>query len=239
MNWEDESLIIHTKPYKDSHTILTLLTKSNGKRIGLARTSNKKTGNPFQVGTIGQAHWRARLADHLGTINIDVTDVPFAKHMGDPLRLLIIQSMCGLLHELILEHDPHPQTFADALTLLQHLHGSNPLQSYIKFEMNMLKELGFALTLTHCAATGSREQLTYLSPKSGQAVCNSAGTPFADKLFRMPQFFKEPNSDTPTEDLIFCLNITGYFLEKCLFLPAHKKFPLARDLLIKKIGSLS
>jgi DNA repair protein RecO (recombination protein O) len=239
MHWEDDGLIIHTKPYKDSYSILTLLTQNHGKRIGLARTTNKKTGNPFQIGTMGHAQWRARLADQLGTIQLDITSVPFAKHFRDPLRLSIIQSLCGMLHELIAEHDPHPQTFADALTLLNRLDDSKPLQSYVEFEMSLLKELGFALTLSHCAATGSREQLSYLSPKSGQAVCDSAGAPYADKLFRMPFFFINPKADSSPEDLSLALSITGHFFEKCLLLPANKTLPHARSSLIKNNATVS
>jgi DNA repair protein RecO (recombination protein O) len=233
MLWEDDGLIIHTKPYKDSHSILTLLTHKHGKRIGLARTTHKKTGNPFQIGTIGNAQWRARLADQLGTIQFDITSVPFAKYFRDPLRLFIIQSLCGLLYELILEHDPHPQTYADALTLLNRLDDSKPLQAYVEFEISLLKELGFALTLSHCAATGSREQLTYLSPKSGHAVCDSAGAPYADKLFPMPRFFIHPEGAPSSEDLRLALSITSHFLEKCLLLPANKTLPPARSLLIQ------
>ena len=44
-----------------------------------------------------------------------------------------------------------------------------------RFEVLLLDELGFGLDLDSCAATGRRDELVYVSPKSGLAVCRDAG----------------------------------------------------------------
>jgi hypothetical protein len=51
-----------------------------------------------------------------------------------------------------------------------------------------LDELGFGLDLSCCAATGSREELIYVSPKSGRAVSAAAGRPWHDQLLALPSF---------------------------------------------------
>ena len=47
----------------------------------------------------------------------------------------------------------------------------------VRFELQLLAELGFGLDLTQCAATGASDDLIYVSPKSGRAVSRAAGEP--------------------------------------------------------------
>ena len=51
-----------------------------------------------------------------------------------------------------------------------------------RFELGLLDDLGFGLDLERCAATGTNDDLAYVSPKSGRAVSRSAGEPYGDRL---------------------------------------------------------
>ena len=62
-----------------------------------------------------------------------------------------------------------------------------PLRDLIVGE-RAVGQLGFALDLTRCAATGAASDLAYVSPRSAQAVSRDAGAPYRDKLLRLPQF---------------------------------------------------
>ena len=58
-----------------------------------------------------------------------------------------------------------------------------------RFELMLLDELGVGLDLDACAATGSRDDLAYVSPKSGRAVSRAAGLPYrgaAARAARLP-----------------------------------------------------
>ena len=66
-------------------------------------------------------------------------------------------------------------------------------------ELLVLEELGFGLDLTECAATGARQELVYVSPKSGRAVSRAAGQPWQDKMLALPAFLVEDTS--PCADL--------------------------------------
>ena len=52
----------------------------------------------------------------------------------------------------------------------------------MRWELALLAELGFGLDLSACVATGSVEDLAYVSPRSGRAVSREAAAPYADKL---------------------------------------------------------
>ena len=60
----------------------------------------------------------------------------------------------------------------------------------------MLEELGFGLDLERCAATGSNDDLAYVSPKTGRAVSRAAGEPYRDRLLALPRFLYEPAGAT-------------------------------------------
>ena len=43
-------------------------------------------------------------------------------------------------------------------------------ETYVRFELLLLQELGFALDLDRCAVTGATDDLAYVSPRTGRAV---------------------------------------------------------------------
>ena len=49
----------------------------------------------------------------------------------------------------------------------------------------------FALSLDKCNATGICENLCYISPKTGHAICETAGKPYHNKLLKMPNIWQE------------------------------------------------
>jgi DNA repair protein RecO (recombination protein O) len=82
----------------------------------------------------------------------------------------------------------------------------------MRFELQLLSELGFGLDLSQCAATGSHADLVYVSPKSGRAVSRAAGEPWRDKLLRLPAFLADPDAAPTTDDLAAGFALTGHFL---------------------------
>jgi DNA repair protein RecO (recombination protein O) len=95
--------------------------------------------------------------------------------------------------------------------------------------MALLDELGFGLDLSRCAATGSNDQLIYVSPKSGRAVSASAGEPYKDRLFRLPQFLVSARQGAVTgADIEAGLALTAHFLELRVLAPREAAMPEAR-----------
>jgi len=88
-------------------------------------------------------------------------------------------------------------------------------ECYLEWEINLLKELGYALDLTRCSGCGKAEELTHLSPRTARAVCSECAAPYLDKLFELP----------------VDLNITKKFLEKILTEQGGKSLPQTRNLL--------
>jgi DNA repair protein RecO (recombination protein O) len=107
-----------------------------------------------------------------------------------------------------------------------------------RFELDFLAELGFGLDLTACAATGAKDELVFVSPRSGRAVSRAAGEPYRDKLMRLPVFLRREESEDPRPspgDVVDAFVLTGFFLERHAFAPRGLLLPEARAHLVSAL----
>ena len=87
------------------------------------------------------------------------------------------------------EREPHPGAFLAFEALSSALEHSDIWPAvFVRFEAGLLEELGFGLDLSRCAATGSTDDLVYVSPRTGRAVSRAAGEPYKDRLLPLPPF---------------------------------------------------
>ena len=102
--------------------------------------------------------------------------------------------MHGVTHlaalcRLLAEREPHANIHHALETILDKLDDPAAAAPMIaQFELIFLAELGFGLDLSSCAATGTKDDLIYVSPRSGRAVSRAAGEAYRDKLMRLPRF---------------------------------------------------
>jgi DNA repair protein RecO (recombination protein O) len=97
-----------------------------------------------------------------------------------------------------------------------------------RFELDFLAELGFGLDLAACAATGAKDELVFVSPRSGRAVSRAAGEPYRDKLMRLPVFLRQDGEPPSPGDLLDAFTLTGFFLDRHAFAPRGLSLPEAR-----------
>ena len=135
------------------------------------------------------------------------------------------------------ERDPHPQLYDaldDVLAGLIDARLAGP--HVVRFELQLLSELGFGLDLGECAATGTTIELAYVSPKSGRAVSRAAGQPWQDKLLRLPGFLGEtPAAEPSAADVTDGFAMTGFFLSRHVFEPRGLPLPDARASFINAV----
>ena len=63
------------------------------------------------------------------------------------------------------------------------------LGKYIQWELQLLKSLGFGLDLGKCVVSGSKDDLKFVSPRSGCAVSGKSGIGW-EKIVNTPRVFK-------------------------------------------------
>jgi DNA repair protein RecO (recombination protein O) len=100
----------------------------------------------------------------------------------------------------------------------------------VRFELAILDDLGFGLDLTRCAATGSNEDLAWVSPRTGRAVGRQAGQPWADKLLVLPEFLSPgARLAADRESMEQAFRLTGYFFERHVYEPRGITMPDSRS----------
>jgi DNA repair protein RecO (recombination protein O) len=237
MDWSEDAIILHVRPHGETSAVAEVFARGQGRHLGLIRGGQSRKLRPvLQTGNLVTAHWRARLADHLGFFVVELAESFAARAMEDRLALAGIGTLTGLAH-LLPERDPHPMLYDLALLMLRHL-GEAELwpQLLARWELQLLGELGFGLDLASCAATGVKERLIYVSPKSGRAVSAEAGEPYKDRLLPLPAFLKDRTSaDARPEDILGALRLTGHFLDVHVLGPRNLRFPEGRGQLLESL----
>lgn len=215
MNWSDEGIVLSVRPLGETAAVVELFTRAHGRHLGLVHGGRSRKLRPvLQTGNHVDAHWKARLADQLGAVTLELRRGFAAESMEHAGQLSVLSSI-ATLSRLLPERDPHPSLYEVTLFVLGFLDDPTVWPAlYVRWELALLDELGFGLDLSQCAATGSNDQLIYVSPKTGRAVSASAGEPYKDKLLALPAFLaKGRGAHVTAADIAAGLTLTGYFLE--------------------------
>ena len=217
MDWTDRGIVLSARKHGENAVILALLTEAHGRHLGLVRGgAGRRARGLYQPGNLLEAAWRARIEDHLGSYSCELVRANAATVLDDPLRLAGLSALVAVIEAALPEREAHPSLYARVVDLIDHLGAADWLEHYVYFELALLRELGFGLDLSACAATGRNDQLVYVSPRTGRAVSASAGEPYQDKLLPLPAFLTADRSAAPAE-IVAGLALTGYFLERTLF----------------------
>ena len=231
MQWADEGIVLGVRRHGEASAILELMTREHGRHLGLVRGGAGRLMRPvLQTGNLVSAVWRARLDQHLGHFVIEGLNLRAASLLTRSHAVYGVTHLAALCR-LLPERDPHPLIVPMVETILGHI-DDIPLVSalIVQFELHLLDELGFGLELDSCALTGARDELIYVSPKSGRAVSRLAGEPWCDKLMRLPSFLSETaEGDPPPADIADGFALTGYFLVQRVLEPRGQAFNEARD----------
>jgi DNA repair protein RecO (recombination protein O) len=240
MEWRDAGFVLSARRHGESGLIVELLTAERGRHAGLVRGGQSPRRRAlFQPGNAVTALWRGRLAEHLGTLECELTEAHAARLLDDPDRLAALNAATALLVAALPEREPHPDLYTAFAALLGILDSASPCgAAYVAWECDLLAGLGFGLDLARCAVTGTNQDLAYVSPRTGRAVSRDTGAPYHDKLLPLPAFLWR---DSPAEpaDIVAGLVLTRHFLLHHLFEPQGGRLPDARQQLQERMRRLA
>lgn len=213
MEWRDEGLLLAVRPHGESAAILDVFTSLHGRHAGVLRGGQSRRMAPMlQPGNQLDLTWRARLDDHLGIFTAESLRSRSAL-LDSRLALAALNAILALLHAALPERDPHPGLYALTQALLDRLGPDRGWAvDYLRWEKSLLEEMGYGLDLDRCAATGSTDELIYVSPKSGRAISRAGAGEWADRLLPLPACLRGETPAAPG-DIAAGLTTTGFFLE--------------------------
>lgn len=220
MQWTDEGIVIGVRRHGEASAILELMTREHGRHLGLVRGGFGTRMKPIlQTGNSVCASWRARLDEHLGNYTIEPMRQRASNYFASPHAIYGVTHLAAMMR-LLPERDPHVGLFSVFEEVLERLEDpvlAAPL--VVRFEYQLLSELGFGLDLERCVSTGATDELIYVSPKSGRAVSRLAGAPYAERMLRLPAFLRDPVMAPDSRDLADGFALTGYFLDRHVMAP--------------------
>lgn len=218
----------------EADLVVTLLMP-DGVRRGLAKGgASRRQEAVWQIGNIVAARWVARLPEQLGAYSAELVRPVAALAMPLPESLTILRAACQLAVQALPDRDPAPETFNGLLRLLAGI--ENPglaLAAFCRWELVLLRELGFGLDFSSSA--GSNDRLAFVSPRTGRAVTLSQAGEWVAKLLPLPDFLLNEQEASLAEG-VAALRLTGHFLARDVFGARNLPLPPAREALYEQLS---
>ena len=227
---KDEGYILSAIKYGEKALIVTILSASKGKIVGFVSEGNsKKNRGIFQIGNKIFYEASSRLEENMKRLfRIELVEPNAINFMMDAQKLELISASVPMFIKLLNENEEVLPFYEIIGKFFKANSLKEMLIQYSYFEFYALEYLGLGLMLDCCAVTGQTDELYYVSPKTGKAVCKEIGAPYHDKLFKYPQFVVD-KSDSPSYKEIFnVLEMTSYFLKENFFKFHNIKMPESR-----------
>ena len=230
MEFEDDAFVLSARTYGETGAIVELLTSLHGRYAAhVAGGASRRLKPILQAGARVVARYRARTTEQLGSASLEGMNEGPSALFDDSMALAGLSAAAAVAAGALPEREPHPGAFLafEALCAAFSLTEIWPAV-FVRFEAGLLEELGFGLDLSRCAATGSTDDLIYVSPRTGRAVSREAGAPYKDKMLKLPPFLLGAQAGLAEGDVDLGLILTGHFLEQFVFSPLNRPLPPAR-----------
>ncbi|OAI45347.1 DNA repair protein RecO [Rhizomicrobium sp. SCGC AG-212-E05] len=231
MEWSDDAIVLSSRSHGETSVVLELLTRDHGRHAGLVHGgASRKVRPTLQPGNSVHVKWRARLEEHLGSYSCELARARAGELMDGRAALIGLNAFTAVAIAAIPEREAHAPVFFSGEILLEAMmdhDAAHWLPLYVRWEAGLLEALGFGLDLSECAATGAKDDLIYVSPKTGRAVSRDAAGIYASRLFKLPAFLLG-GGEADAQGVAAGLALTGHFLLERVLRPHGKEMPPAR-----------
>ncbi|MBJ6120674.1 DNA repair protein RecO [Sphingomonas mollis] len=239
MHLTTRAILLSARPHGEHGSVVRALTRDDGVQPGYVRCGRSRSLRPvLQPGNIVMGEWRARTAEQLPALTLELVDSAAALH-GEPLAAAALDWIAALTAATLPEAQPYPRLYDGLTGVLAALLAAPSARGWsvalVRYELLLLGQLGFGLDLDHCVVTGTNDDLGYVSPRTGGAVSRDAATGYEERLLPIPAFLPG-GTDTPDwSDILAGLRLTGHFIARDI-LTDRRAAPLAaRDRLVDRI----
>lgn len=183
------------------------------------------------------AELRSRSPDQLASLTVELS-TSRAPYYAEPLAAAAFEWVTLLTATVAPDDQPFPRLYA-ALAALLELVCVAPsarwwARAMVQYEALLLAELGFGMDLERCAVTGEREDLAYVSPRTGRAVSLHAAGVYAEKLLLLPPFMTS-DAEPDWGQLLQGFALTGHFIERQFFAERRADPLAARGMMIDRL----
>lgn len=238
MEWSDDAVVLGARRHGETAVILEALTRDHGRHLGLVHGGRSRRMRPcLQPGNGVAVTWQSRIEDQLGTFAVEPRALRAARVLDSALALHAVNHLCVLMH-LLPEREPHPDLFNRLVVILDRLDDRDDTPAMVaRLELALLAGLGFGLDLDRCASTGTRDDLAYVSPRTGRAVCREAGDPYRDRMLPLPAFLRNETAAVAAGDVEAGFRLLDHFMRRDVLAPRGLDRGDARRSYLRALGA--
>jgi DNA repair protein RecO (recombination protein O) len=179
----DRCICLRKVEYSETSQILTLFGRRHGLMRVIAKGAHRTTkagaskfGGGIDLLDVGEAVFTLDLEKQLGTLTEWKLVEGHLEMRGSLRAMYLAQYAAELVGFLIEEHDPHPDLFDRLEQTLTDLPTPRVEESFLAFELDLLRETGYLAELSACVSCGSLlsdREAAYFSPNRGGVVCRN------------------------------------------------------------------
>ncbi|HEX2764757.1 MAG TPA: DNA repair protein RecO [Allosphingosinicella sp.] len=237
------AIVCAVRPHGEHGAVVRALTPAEGLQAGYVRGGRSRRLRPVLLaGNLVQAEFRSRTEEQLPQLSVELAASRGAL-LNEALPAALIEWVTALTAAVLPEGQAYPRVYAGLDGLLSAVEASASARSWApslaRYELLVLAELGFGLDLSECAATGARNDLAFVSPKSGRAVSRAGAGEYRDRLFPLPGFLLGDPAPAGWTEVLDALRITGHFLARDVLIERQAEILAARDRLLERLKRAS
>ena len=227
MQKDDEGIIIKKKKYRESSLLISFFSLNHGINSGLVKGVLKKDFGTYEIGNKVYITSSFRLDEQLWNCKFELIKNNSVNYFDNKNKLNTLLTICSIIDLSLPKNNPQIKIYNKTIDLIENLLSKDWVVKYIFWELFLLSELGYGLDLEKCVVSGKKENLIYVSPKSGKAVSKTEGEKYKNKLFNLPKFLINKNVKPTNDSLKQAISLTGFFIDKFLK-KNNKKLPFYR-----------
>jgi DNA repair protein RecO (recombination protein O) len=237
-----QAIVCAVLPHGEHGAIARLMTPEDGLQPGYVRGGRSRRLRPVLLpGNLVQAEFRARTEEQLAGLTVELVHSR-GQLLGEALAAAAIDWTTALTATALPEGQGYPRLYEaldGVLSAIEHAPSARGwTAALVRYELLLLAELGFGLDLSRCVATGTADDLAYVSPKSAGAVSRAAGEGYADRLLRLPGFLAD-GGEAGWPDLFDGLKLTGFFLDRDVLTERRQTVLAARERLVTRLKRIT
>jgi len=235
---DSKAIICAVRAHGEHGAIVRALTPADGLQPGYVRGGRSRRLRPVLLpGNVVQADYRARSEEQLAQLSVELVHSR-APLLGEALPAAAIDWACALTAAALPEGLPYPRLYQALDAVLTAVEAAPAARGWgtalVRYELLLLAELGFGLDLSECAATGTRDNLAFVSPRSGRAVSEGGAGTYRDRLLALPSFLIE-GGEASWDDIFAGLRLTGHFLDRDILTDRRADVLAARERLVDRL----
>jgi DNA repair protein RecO (recombination protein O) len=221
MIWQDEGFLLSKIKFRENANIINVFTNSHGKVSGIVYGGNsRKVRNFLQISNKIFVFYNSKSENRIGYFKSELVEAISPKYFNNKKKTTSLLSLSSILNLLLPESQPYKKLFISVESFLKDLELEYWASSYVYWELNLLKELGFDPYL---------EQFS----KDLDENINYKIIEIDNIKYQVPIFLfkKKTKLVINNKNILSGLSFTRSLLSNKFFLPNNLVFPKARIIL--------